>query len=249
MIVLESHNLSKQYQGVFVISDFSLSLHSGEITCIIGNNGSGKSTILGMLSAIIKPTTGSISVLNQELNLNNGHLKRHLGVMPESLALVDVLTIKENLLLVANAYGIDKQDSLFRSEYLLNYFDLLKYQEYFPYQLSFGTKKKVALCLALLHSPKILILDEPFEGVDVISSNRIQSLLKLLSKKGIAIIIACHQFNLLEKIIDRCVILSSGKVLIDEYYHNIISSNTNLESFYFKFNPPLEMRDIEWIDL
>ena len=174
MPAIETKNLTKIYGQKSAVNNLSLSVEQGDIFTLLGPNGSGKSTTVKMLTGLLEPTSGDAQILDKSILAESIELKKQIGVLPESLALFESLSVWEHILLTGEVYGLAKTETVYRGEQLLKYLDLWEDRFARVEQCSFGMKKKCSLSLALIHNPKVAFLDEPFEGVDPISSKNIK---------------------------------------------------------------------------
>lgn len=247
MNAIETENLTKIYGQKTVVDNVSLSVKQGEIFTFLGANGSGKSTTVKMLTGLLKPTRGNAKILNQSILAENPDLKRQIGVLPESLALFESLSIWEHILLTGEVYGLTKKETVYRGEQLLKYLDLWEDRFMRIDQCSFGMKKKSSLSLALIHNPQVAFLDEPFEGVDPISSKNIREAILLSAKKGCTFFITSHSLEIMEQIINSFAILSHGKIVYQATVESLKSENKSLESIYFEYVKNDLTGDLEWL--
>lgn len=247
MSPIETENLTKIYGQKSVVKNLSLSVKGGDIFTLLGANGSGKSTIVKMLTGLLKPTGGDARILGQSILKENVELKKQIGVLPESLALFESLSVWEHILLTGEVYGLAKTETVYRGEQLLKYLDLWEDRFTRIEHCSFGMKKKCALSLALIHNPKAAFLDEPFEGVDPISSKNIKEAIIFASKKGCTFFITSHSLEIMERIIDSFAILSHGEIVFQADAHTLKSENKNLEAIYFEYVKNDLAGNIEWL--
>lgn len=247
MLAIETENLTKNYGNKTVVDNLSLSVGQGEIFTLLGANGSGKSTTVKMLTGLLKPTRGNVKILNQTILTENLELKKQIGVLPESLALFESLSIWEHILLSGEVYGLMKTEANYRGEQLLKYLDLWEDRFMRIEQCSFGMKKKCSLSLALIHNPQVVFLDEPFEGVDPISSKNIREAIQFSSKKGCTFFITSHSLEIMEQIIDSFAILSRGEIVYQASAQLLKSENKKLESIYFEYVKNDLTGDLGWL--
>ena len=177
---LELDHVTKRFGDKVAVDDLTLSLEVGAFVGLLGRNGAGKSTTLKMITGLFAPTTGSIRVLGIDLEADPLAVKRQIGVMPEDMALLDMLTGPQYLRFVARMYGLDDDTADARAKELMDKLDLSPGPRTLIGDYSFGMKKKVALSAALIHGPKVLFLDEPFEGIDPVTSRTIKEILVAL---------------------------------------------------------------------
>src|SRR5215204_4687249 len=187
--MIEIRGLTRKFGDFVAVNNLHLQISPGTIFGFLGPNGSGKSTTVKMLTGILKATAGDALIDGSSIQTSALQIKQKIGVLPEDLALFDLLTIWEHLKMCGPIYGLTHRDTETRAEQLLNYLDLWTDRHAFVEHSSYGMKKKCALAMALIHNPKVLFLDEPFEGIDPVTSRNIKDLLALMSKKGITILI------------------------------------------------------------
>lgn len=228
--MIECRNLSKTYEGRTVLKPLDLRLGAG-ICGLLGPNGAGKSTFLNLLSGLIVPDTGDIRVNGISLSEDQASVHQILGVLPEQLGIFDSLTIWENLMCVGPVYGLTRAESEEKAESLLSLLDLTRGRDTYARNGSWGMRKKTALAMALLHNPRVLLLDEPLEGMDPASSLRIQNVLAQFARGGATILLTSHVLSALEKIAARVLILSQGTLVWDSEHS---SGTGSLEQIYFE---------------
>jgi ABC-2 type transport system ATP-binding protein len=212
VFALELSHVTKRFGEKVAVDDLSLTLEPGSFLGLVGRNGAGKSTTLKMVTGLIAPTAGSISVLGKSLAAEPLEVKRQLGVMPEDMALLEMLTGPQYLHFVGRMYGVDDHDITRRRVELFEALDLKPGPKTLIADYSFGMKKKLALCSALLHGPKVLFLDEPFEGIDAVTNRTIKDILQGLQKKGVTLVLTSHILEVVEKLCPLIAIIDEGKL-------------------------------------
>src|SRR6202453_4224502 len=160
--------LTRRFGDFTAVQDVNLTVAPGQFFGFLGPNGAGKSTTIKMLTGLLAPTSGSIEVLGEDLTANTVELKRQIGGVPEGLALFGRLTASEYLRFVGRMYGLDNNITAQRTAELLDFMSLANESKKLITDFSHGMQKKLALAAAVIHGPKVLFLDEPFEGVDAI---------------------------------------------------------------------------------
>jgi ABC-2 type transport system ATP-binding protein len=209
-IVLD--RVTKQFGETVAVRDLSLTIERGAFVGLLGRNGAGKSTTLKMLTGLLAPTSGKITLLDQDFGAHALTLKRRIGVMPEDMALLEMLTGPQYLRFVGRMYGLDDATVDARRAELFEKLDLSPGARTAIADYSFGMKKKVALCAALVHGPEVLFLDEPFEGIDPVTSRTIKDILAALRKRGTTILLTSHILEIVEKLCEEIAILEKGEL-------------------------------------
>lgn len=247
MLAIETKNLTKIYGQKTVVKNLSLAVGKGEVFTLLGANGSGKSTIVKILTGLLKPTCGDAKIFGNSILAENLELKKRIGVLPESLALFESLSVWEHLLLTGEIYGLTNAETAYRGKQLLKHLDLWEDRFTRIEHCSFGMKKKCSLSLALVHNPQIVFLDEPFEGVDPISSKNIRQAITLSANKGCTFFITSHSLEIMEQIIDSLAIISHGEIVFQANIESLKSENKNLETIYFEYVKNDLAGDVEWL--
>ncbi|MCM2249681.1 MAG: ABC transporter ATP-binding protein [Geothrix sp.] len=209
---LELVDLTKRFGDKTAVEGLSLALEPGTFLGLLGRNGAGKSTTLKMVTGLLKPTSGRIRVLGMDLEADPLAVKRQIGAMPEDMALLDMLTGPQYLRFVGRMYGLE--DALIdrRRAELFDTLDLAPGPNTLIADYSFGMKKKAALCAALLHGPRILFLDEPFEGIDPVTSRTIKDILNNLQQRGVTLVLTSHILEVVERLCPLIAILDEGRL-------------------------------------
>ncbi|MCX7870054.1 MAG: LPS export ABC transporter ATP-binding protein [bacterium] len=210
-------DLVKIYSKRKVVDGISLKLKQGEMVGLLGPNGAGKTTTFYMLVGLTKPNSGSIYF--NEIDITDLPLykraKYGISYLPQESSIFRGLTVEDNFKLVLEFYYTDKNIINQKIEELLDEFGLNKVRKSYGYSLSGGERRKVEIARTMIINPKFLLLDEPFSGVDPITIEQIQNILKNLKSKNIGIIITDHNVYETLKIVDRAYIISDGKVMVE----------------------------------
>jgi ABC-2 type transport system ATP-binding protein len=212
---VETKHLTKYYGPILGLDDLSFSVCSGEVRGLLGQNGSGKSTLLKSLIGLIHPTSGSVKVLGQDVQKAPIEIRRAVGYVPESPRLYEFLTATEYLDFIADVRGLSYQEKKERINRLIQALDLEGKQGDTISGYSQGMKQKVALMGAILHRPKLLLLDEPLNGLDPKSARVVKELIHSLAEDGVTTVFSTHILEIAEAICDRLTILQNGRVLAE----------------------------------
>jgi len=245
--MIETTGLSKKFGDFVAVHNLNLRVPQGSIFGLLGPNGSGKSTTVKMLTGILEPSAGDALIDGSSILKAPLEIKQKIGVLPEDLALFDALTIWEHLKLCGPIYGLSRSETDARAEQLLNYLDLWSDRHTFIEASSFGMKKKCALAMALIHNPRVLFLDEPFEGIDPVASRSIKDLLIMMSKRGITILLTSHILEVVERLVDAFAVIVHGEIAVNQTMAEILRAGRSLEEIYFEHVERRVVEDFEWI--
>jgi len=210
---VQTSALTRRFGEFTAVRDVNLSVAPGQFFGFLGPNGAGKSTTIKMLTGLLAPTSGSIQILGEDLTASTVELKRQIGVVPEGLALFGRLTAPEYLNFVGRMYGLDKDTTAQRSEELLDFMSLTADSKKLITDFSHGMQKKLALAAAVIHAPRILFLDEPFEGVDAIAAGTLKSMLQGMISRGATIFLTSHVLEIVERLCTHVAIIQKGSLV------------------------------------
>lgn len=214
-MILKVSNVSKSFGKNAVLEKVGLEINKGECHCLIGKNGSGKSTLINMIIDVVKPDEGEITFWGDKISDSNSNIKSRIGVLPEFNPVIDEFSIQDYLEYVGVIYNVEKTIIKKRSDYLINYFfDNPPEKKKSIGEFSKGMKLKTGICASLIHKPKMIILDEPFEGLDVLSANNMTAFLNDYIRSGNSVFISSHDMLFVEKIATH-VSLIKGKELLN----------------------------------
>jgi ABC-2 type transport system ATP-binding protein len=229
---LELRGLAKQYGRREAVKGISLAFARGEIVGLLGPNGAGKSTLIGMLTGLLGPTAGEILWEGRPISERRPEWRRALGVVLEDLSLFEYLSVAENMRFVARLYGLAAPEAERRAAELLAFLDLTEHADTPAAEASQGTRRKLAFALAVLHGPRILLLDEALNGVDALTASRIKGLLHRCAARGVTVILSSHVLDALESVVERCIIVHRGKAALDTSMSAVRESGRSLEQVY-----------------
>jgi ABC-2 type transport system ATP-binding protein len=225
--LIEIEGLTKVYGSIAAVADLSFRVEPGEVLGLVGPNGAGKTTTLRCTVGIVPPTRGSIRIFGHSLADDPIDAKRQISFMPDEPRLFDYLTVTEHLQFTARIYGVS--DFKEQSAGLLEELELSDKKDALPGELSRGMKQKLVIACGLLHSPKVLIFDEPLTGLDPLGIRRMKSTILRRAHEGASIIISSHLLHLVEELCDRVLILKEGRKIIHGSLDDISRSLPELQ--------------------
>ena len=206
-------NLTKRFGTMVAVDSADLEIKAGSFYGFVGPNGAGKTTTLSMVTGLLRPDSGVVKVYGADVWRNASVAKRMLGVLPDRLRLFDRLTGAEYLHHSAGLRGLDRETTLNRTADLVNAFGLEHSLHRFVSDYSAGMVKKISIASAMIHSPRLLVLDEPFESVDPVSAQLVIDILKKFTAAGGTVLMSSHSMHLIERICDHVAIIADGRML------------------------------------
>ncbi|MBI4908214.1 MAG: ABC transporter ATP-binding protein [Acidobacteria bacterium] len=242
--MIECTNLSKSYQATPVVDSLTFSLPAGSICAFLGPNGAGKSTTVKMLTGLLRPTSGCATVAGLDVASAPQMLKQQIGVLPEHLGLFDYLTVEEHLHMAGPVYGLSASETRRRSDDLLRALALEHGRETFADHCSHGMRKKTALAMALLHNPRVLFLDEPFEGIDPVTAKTIHDLLERLASRGVTVFFTSHILSIVERMATHYILIRRGRMVWSSKAEDLPSS---IEEMYFEMVEAPRTEELPWL--
>ena len=220
MKVVEVNHLSKSYTDVKAVDDISFVLNSGEILGLIGPNGAGKSSTIKILLDFMKPDSGEVRIFGQQMN---EALKDRIGYLPEERGLYKRLTAIDLILYLASLKGMDKTTAEKKADILLEQTGMLEQKEKKNKEMSRGMGQLIQFIVTVIHDPDLVILDEPFSGLDPVRTETVQNIIGKLRDEGKAVILSTHQMNRVEELCDRVLMIDKGRTIL---YGNIMETRT-----------------------
>lgn len=210
---IQTHGLTRRFGALTAVDNVTLTVTQGQFFGFLGPNGAGKSTTIKMLTGLMEPTEGSIEILGKPFWAGALDLKQQIGVVPEGMALLGRLTATEYLGFVGRMYGLDRETTHRRTQELLEFMDLAHERKKLVTDFSHGMQKKLALAAAVIHGPKVLFLDEPFEGVDAIAAGMLKALLQGMIQRGTTIFLTTHVLEIVERLCSHVAIIHHGRLV------------------------------------
>ena len=234
-----TEGLTRRFGALTAVDNVDLRVAAGQFFGFLGPNGAGKSTTIRMLTGLLAPTSGQMRVLGLDFSSHTIEVKRQIGVVPEGMGLFERLTGAEYLQFVGRMYGLDHGTTRRRTEELLEFMQLADRRKSMIADYSHGMQKKLALAAAVIHAPRILFLDEPFEGVDALAAGALKALLGRMTARGVTIFLTSHVLEIVERLCSHIGIIHRGRLVaqgsIEELRAGITGeegSKTTLEQIF-----------------
>ncbi len=208
-----TEKLTRRFGELVAVDRMDLTVDAGQFFGFLGPNGAGKSTTIKILTGLLAPSAGRIRLLGLDLETRPVEVKRQIGVVPEGMGLFERLTGAEYLHFVGRMYGLDRATTARRSAELLEFMRLADRPKTLIADYSHGMQKKLALAAAVIHGPKILFLDEPFEGVDALAAGALKALLARMTERGVTIFLTSHVLEIVERLCSHVAIIHKGRLV------------------------------------
>jgi ABC-2 type transport system ATP-binding protein len=212
-IAIRTEKLTRRFGDLVAVDSMDLQVTAGQFFGFLGPNGAGKSTTIKMLTGLLAPSSGRVEVLGIDFAAHPVEVKRQIGVVPEGMGLFDRLTGTDYLRFVGRMYGLDQQTTNRRAEELLEFMQLADRPKTMIVDYSHGMQKKLALAAAVIHGPRVLFLDEPFEGVDALAAGALKSLLGRMTERGVTIFLTSHVMEIVERLCSHVAIINKGRLV------------------------------------
>lgn len=235
MYALEIKNLIKQYPtGVQAVKGIDLCVEQGDFYALLGHNGAGKSTTIGIISSLVNKTSGSVKVFGYDLDTQKIQLKQQLGLVPQEINFNQFEKVIDVLVNQAGFYGVKREQALQQAEVWLKKLELWEKRDHFTRELSGGMKRRVMIARALMHNPKLLILDEPTAGVDIELRRSLWDFLRELNQQGTTIILTTHYLEEAETLCRNIGIIQQGQII----------ENTSMKALLAKLETEIFLLDL-----
>lgn len=232
--MLKVENVTKYYGNNLAVDDLSFTINDGEIFGLLGVNGAGKTTTFRMIMSLLEPTKGKITLNGKEVGYD---ICEHIGFLTEERSLMTKLTVKEQVVYYATLKGMKEKEILKKLDYWLDRFGVSEYKERKIKELSKGNQQKIQFITAIIHEPDLLVLDEPFTGLDPINVELFMSVIREFKEKGKMVLFSSHRMEHVELFCEKLVILLKGKTVLSgslkeikkNYRKKIIRINGNVD--------------------
>lgn len=245
---IEIRDLRKQYGDKAAVDGLTLSVEQGCFFGFLGPNGAGKTTTIKMLMGLAPPTSGSIELLGLPMPERSLEIKRQIGLVPDESLLFDHLTGGEFIEFTGRVYGLDRSTSRGRAAELLELFDLGHLPRKLIAEYSKGMRKRVAMAAALIHRPKLFLMDEPFEGVDAMGARLMKDILLEQVRHGATIFLTSHVLEVVERLCDRVGIIQEGKHIAEGPLEEMRGTAETLEDAFVRaLGAERETETLDWL--
>ena len=216
-LLLETERLVKQFRQRRVVNGVSIGVAPGEVVGLLGPNGAGKTTTFNMVVGVVKPTEGAVRFCHRDITRLAMHKRARLGIgyLTQEPSIFRKLTVEQNILAILETCKMRRQERLVRLKYLLDELDMAQLAKNKAYTLSGGEKRRLEITRALVTSPRLLLLDEPFSGIDPIAVYEVQKIVRRLKERGLGILITDHNVRETLKLVDRAYLIHKGEVVYD----------------------------------
>ncbi|HEY7790993.1 MAG TPA: ABC transporter ATP-binding protein [Vicinamibacterales bacterium] len=248
--VIELDALTRRFGDLVAVDSIDLRVEPGQFFGFLGPNGAGKSTTIKMVTGLLAPTSGRIRILGTDLVADPVAVKRQIGVVPEGLALYGRLTGAEFLNFAGRLYGLDRETTARRASELLEFMRLADRPDTLITDYSHGMQKKLAMAAAVIHGPRILFLDEPFEGVDAIAAGTLKAMLQRMIANGATIFLTSHVLEIVERLCSHVAIIDHGKLVAQGSLDELrAGQQRNLEQIFLSVvgGPPETAGELSWL--
>jgi len=226
---IDTAALTRRFGDFTAVQDVNLRVEAGQFFGFLGPNGAGKSTTIKMLTGLLAPTSGSIRILGEDLRANSAAVKRQIGVVPEGMALFGRLTAEEYLRFVGRMYGLDRATTMQRTQELLEFMQLADERKKLITDFSHGMQKKLAMAAAVIHGPRVLFLDEPFEGVDAVAAGTLKAMLQRMIARGATVFLTSHVLEIVERLCTHVAIIHRGQLVAQGSLEELRAGQANAD--------------------
>ena len=247
-VLIKTNHLTKKYGAVPVVNGLNLEVKSGEIFGFLGPNGAGKTTTIKMLTGLLDPTEGEVFICGYNIRKQPTEAKAVMAYVPDQPKLYNKLSAREFLLLISSLYRVPKDIAQERSEQLLSMFELQDREDELLESYSHGMRQKVVLAAALIHQPKVILLDEPTVGLDPASARLLKDILQELARQGAAVFVSTHILEIAERMCHRVGILNEGRLIAqgspEELREKIGHGGDSLEDIFLELTGGKESAEL-----
>lgn len=228
------NNINKSFDGIYAVRNLSITIGDGEIFGLVGPNGAGKTTTIKMMTGILRPDEGNILINKYDIIEDHIKAKAILGYVPDKAFLYEKLTAREFLIFIASIYSVEKSEALTRIEKLLDVFGIKDIEDELIESFSQGMRQRLLFASALIHNPEVLLIDEPFMGIDPFGVRMLKEVITELSTKGVTIFLATHCLHIAEDLCHRVGFINKGSLISIKEREEIKGIEGGLEGLFLK---------------
>ncbi len=237
--MIQFEHVTRKYGAKVAVSDLTLEIPPGQLFAFLGPNGAGKTTTIKLIVGLLRPSSGTIRLCGHDVAQDNTAANRLLGYVPDVPYLYDKLSGREFLQFIAEMYGMDRRQTTDKIDQQIDAFQLHEFVEDLTESYSHGMKQRLAFAAAMIHDPRVLVIDEPMVGLDPRSVRLVKDLLRAKAAAGQTIFMSTHLLTIAEEIADRVGIVDQGRLrflgTLDELRHQLATHETSLENLYLSF--------------
>ena len=236
-----------RYGELLALDHLNLSIPQGEFFAFLGPNAAGKTTTIKLLTGLLSPTAGSAEICGFDIQSDPVQAKKQIGYVPDVADFYDKLTALELMGFIADLFEVEPAMARKRTPELFEQFALAAYANQRVENLSHGTRQRLAICTALLHDPKVIVIDEPMIGLDPLNARIVKEELKTRSRSGTTVFLSTHLLNIAEELADRIGIINHGQLLVEGAVHEVRNrlengAGKNLEELFLEITLPEEKK-------
>jgi len=232
MITLDK--VSKSFDGAYAVKNFSITVKDGEVFGLVGPNGAGKTTTIKMMTGLLRPDEGKVVIGRYDIVREPVKAKSILGYVPDKAFLYEKLTARELLTFIASIYGIEKSEAMTGMEKLLDVFGIKDIEDELIESFSQGMRQRLLFAAALIHNPEVLLIDEPFMGLDPFGVRMLKGVITELSTKGVTIFLATHNLHIAEELCHRVGFINKGSLVAIKNREEIKGIEGGLEGLFLR---------------
>lgn len=241
-------DLVKSYGKHVAVDNLNLTVNQGEIYGILGPNGAGKSTTINMITGLLTPSSGEVHIFQQKLTKNSKSIKGNIGIVPQDIAIYEDLTAIENVMFFGSLYNLKRQHLKENAKRALEFVGLSERAKEKPSSFSGGMKRRLNIACAIVHNPKLIIMDEPTVGIDPQSRNHILDSIKKLRDMGSTIIYTSHYMEEIQHICTNIAIIDHGKLIVEGTLQDILTKYSSDNVINIQFMSPICKEDATCIE-
>jgi ABC-2 type transport system ATP-binding protein len=210
--MIQLNNISKSFDGVFAVRDLSVTVEKGQVFGLVGPNGAGKTTTINIMTGLLRPDAGNVTIGGYSITNDPMKAKAILGYVPDRAFLYEKLTAREFLKFIASIYDIEKSEALRKIEILAEIFGIKDLSDELIEGFSQGMRQRLLFAAALIHDPQILLIDEPFMGLDPFGVRMLKGHIRELSEKGVTVFLVTHSLHIAEEVCHRVGFINKGSL-------------------------------------